>query len=86
MALIFRGSLCALCRQSLSDPILATSGIFLPLNDPLACYCDAGMHWDCYAVWEHQPRFAKAYVRFWIENEKENPDWARVLEMNIVLL
>jgi hypothetical protein len=38
------------------------------------------MHWDCYAVWEHRERFAKAHVRFWIENEKGNPDWARVFE------
>lgn len=80
MALIFPDSPCVLCGQPLSGPIFATSGIFLPLNDPLACYCDAGMHWDCYAVWEHRERFAKAHVRFWIENEKGNPDWARVFE------
>jgi hypothetical protein len=80
MALIIPGSLCALCRQSLSDPIFATSGMFLPLNDPLAFYCDGAMHWDCYAVWEHRERFAKAHVRSWIENEKENPYWARVFE------
>ena len=69
-----------LCGQPLRGPIFATSGIFLPLNDPLACYCDAGMHWDCYAVWEHREGFAKAHVRFWIENEKRNPYWARVFE------
>lgn len=60
--------------------MFATSGMFLPLNDRLAYYCDAGMHGDCYAAWEHRPRFAKAHVRSWIENETKNPYWARVLE------
>jgi hypothetical protein len=80
MALISPGSLCVLCSQPLSDPIFATSGMFLPLDDPLAFYCDAAMHWHCYAVWEHRERFAKAYVLSKIENEKENPYWARVFE------
>src|SRR5690242_12162487 len=80
MALISPGSLCVLCSQPLSDPIFATSGMFLPLDDPLAFYCDAAMHWHCYAVWEHRERFAKAYVRSKIESEKGNPYWARVFE------
>lgn len=80
MAQILPDSLCALCRKPLSAPIFATSGVFLPLNDPLVRYCDAGMHWDCYAAWEHREMFAKAYVRMWIEYEKENPYWARVFE------
>ncbi len=80
MALIFPGSLCALCGKPLSAPIFATSGVFLPLNDPLAQYCDDGMHWDCYAAWKHREKFARAYVQMWIEHEKESPYWARVFE------
>jgi hypothetical protein len=78
MALIFPNSTCAICQQPLgSERIFATSGVFLPANDPLFEFCDAGMHWSCYAKWPHRLRFAKAYVDMWVEMEKQNPYWGR---------
>lgn len=78
MALRHPESRCPICEELLSDPIFATSGVFLPSTDPLSPYCDACMHWSCYAAWEHRERFARSYVQMWIENEKTNLYWARV--------
>ena len=79
MALRFPDSVCPICDELVSDPVFATSGVFFPPGDPLSRFCDACMHWSCYATWEHRERFARAYVEMWIECEKVNPYWARVL-------
>lgn len=78
MALLSPGSRCPICGELINEPIFATSGLFLLPTDPLWTFCDACMHWACYATWEHRERFAKAYVQMWIANEKRNPYWARV--------
>jgi hypothetical protein len=78
MALRYPGLRCPICGELISDPVFATSGLFLSPTDPLWSYCDARIHWACYATWEHRERFAQAYVQMWIENEKTNPSWARV--------
>jgi hypothetical protein len=78
MALISKETTCPLCEELISGPVFSTSGIFFPPTDPLWRYCDAAMHWACYATWEHRERFAREYVQMWIENEKHNPYWARV--------
>lgn len=78
MALVSKKTICPLCQELISKPIFATSGIFIPPTNPLWRYCDAAMHWACYATWEHRERFAREYVQMWIENEKDNPNWARV--------
>jgi hypothetical protein len=78
MALFFEGAICPICHEAIVKPIFATSGVFLPRTDPLWAYCDACMHWPCYATWQHRERFAQAYVRMQIENEKTNQYWTRV--------
>jgi hypothetical protein len=78
MALIIRELPCGLCGNPLgSAPLFSTWGVFLPPEDPLWEFCDAGLHWACYAVWPHRQRFAKAYVDFWVEHETTNPYWGR---------
>jgi hypothetical protein len=69
---------CVICEEPISERHFATSGIFLPPGDQLWGFCDACMHWSCYAKWEHRERFAAAYVQMWIDYEKTSPYWARV--------
>lgn len=79
MALISENSRCAICdkRLNISAPLFATSGLF-PVPGMLLRYCDAPMHWNCYAAWPHRKTFAAAYVRMWIAVEQQNPSWAKV--------
>jgi hypothetical protein len=81
MALLYRGMLCSLCRAPLDvdGALFATSGVFLPREDPLHRHCDAVMHWPCYAAWPERARFARAYVDMWAGGEEGNLYWAKVL-------
>jgi hypothetical protein len=38
-------------------------------------FADAVMHWDCYAEWEHRPRFARTYFEQRKEWNASNPHW-----------
>jgi hypothetical protein len=79
-ALIARGrSRCAICAGILEEgqALFATSGVFLPKADPLWKYCDAGLHWDCYAFWGERPRFARAYFQMWVDGEKSDLYWGK---------
>lgn len=79
MAMIGANSTCALCKGSLpkGKSIFATSGVFY-VPDGLMRYCDAPMHWDCYAQWPHRKVFAEAYLQMWVEVEEENSFWSKV--------
>jgi hypothetical protein len=81
MALVYEGVKCAIChaKLDLSEPLFATSGVFFPPGDLLHPYCDAPMHWDCYAQWPDRPRFAARYVQSSVEREKKDSYWAKVL-------
>jgi len=57
--------------------LFGTWGVWLAASDPLWRFCDAMLHWDCYANWEHRTRFGRSYFDFWVELEKENPYWFR---------
>ena len=64
MAIISEDSRCALCQQPVgSGDYLATSGCAYDQDHPLWAYCDAPIHWHCYADWEHREEFAAAYHR-----------------------
>lgn len=80
MNLFIDGMACCLCGNPVSSEQnrFGTWGVWLPSNDRLHRYCDAGMHWDCYAAWKYRERFARSYFDFWIEEEKGNPCWWRV--------
>ena len=62
MALVYDGIPCAICEEpiDIEKPFFATSGMFIPLTDPLSLFCDAPMHWECYASWPERPSFARS--------------------------
>lgn len=69
MALLLRtpdgahASECALCGRVLADPVFATSHFLPDSSHDLHRYSDAAMHWDCYAAWPEQARFAGLYFQ-----------------------
>jgi hypothetical protein len=58
---------CALCGRPLTKPIFATSHFMSDESHDLYRFSDAGMHWDCYARWPHQERFASMYFESWLK-------------------
>jgi hypothetical protein len=87
MALITKGSRCAICNKQLGEePYLATSGVFFPADDPLWSFCDAPLHWDCYEHWPHRSRFARQRVSSAAESESGNAYWGRALLTDFVYL
>ncbi|MRG98589.1 hypothetical protein [Polyangium spumosum] len=86
MALIRRGMPCALCRAPLLEgqPIFATSGVWLPPEDPLHRYCDAAMHWSCYAAWPQRPRFARVHVEAWVKGDDQDI-WSAAVHLDDVV-
>jgi hypothetical protein len=79
MALLFAGMKCPLCGEPMDSeqPLFATWGVWLPESDALSRYCDAAMHWECYARWPERPSFARSYFEFWVQAEGGNPYWWR---------
>lgn len=79
MALITAESTCAICQERFEpdEPLFATWGVF-PVPHGLYRFCDAPMHWNCYAEWPHRLVFAAAYVQMWLESERNNPYWSKV--------
>lgn len=77
MALVFPGMPCAICKKAIAEDHsrFATWGVWLQPDDPLIGFCDAAVHWDCYADWNERPRVALAYFDFWKEHNEENPYW-----------
>lgn len=62
MAIIHAQSRCAICDGAAMDrPFIATSGVAFPPTDALWRFCDAPLHQDCLATWEHRGRFARGY-------------------------
>ena len=78
MALFF-GQPCSLCGEKMTteDRRFATSHFLAPDSD-LWRFSDAVMHWDCYAKWEHRPRFAGMYFEASKEWKGSNPHWGVV--------
>jgi hypothetical protein len=79
MALFMPGhSKCPICGKVLTeqDERFGTWGVFAVPPD-LFRFCDAVMHWSCYADWPRRPEFAKAYFDFWVGNEPHNRHWAK---------
>jgi hypothetical protein len=79
MTIFFPGiSRCAICNELLKvgDEVFGTWGPFTA--DPeLFPYCDALIHWSCYAPWPRREAFARAYFEFWVEEERTNSYWAK---------
>ena len=73
---LFYGQPCSLCGVKMTDDDrrFATSHFLGPESD-LWRYSDAVMHWDCYAKWEHRPRFARMYFEANRQWSGQNPFW-----------
>jgi ssDNA-binding Zn-finger/Zn-ribbon topoisomerase 1 len=73
---LFYGQPCPLCgvKMTTEDRRFATSHFLGPESD-LWRFSDAVMHWDCYAEWEHRPRFARMYFEARKEWNGPNPHW-----------
>jgi hypothetical protein len=54
-------STCEICGQPLTEPLYATSHFIEDQSHDLYRFSDAAMHWDCYANWPQQARFASMY-------------------------
>jgi hypothetical protein len=67
MALILKNpdgtyaSKCALCGETLSHPIFATTQFITNKAHDFYRFSDAAMHWNCYIKWPDQSRFAAMY-------------------------
>jgi len=68
---------CGLCSRPIDPlkPHFRASGDFLPKGDALTRYCNAAMHWPCYAEWPERSRFAQHYVDAWVAANRNNPFW-----------
>lgn len=64
--------------------LFGTWGVFFEEADPLFRFCDAGMHWTCYADWPERPRFARTCFEVWVRSP--NPYWGTVLVTEDMLL
>ena len=72
---------CSLCDEPLSKPIFGTSHFIHDESDRLYAYSGAGMHWDCYAAWKYQKRFANQYFEVVTNSSYKNPYWPTVLAL-----
>jgi len=68
---------CALCDAEIPSlrQLFRATGSFLPPGDPLTRFCDAPLHWDCYAAWPERSRYARHFVDAWVEANRKNPFW-----------
>jgi uncharacterized protein YbaR (Trm112 family) len=87
MALLYEGMTCPLCHQELDihSRLFATSGVFFSPDHRLFAYCDAAMHWDCYANWPDRVEFAGCYFQMWVEPDPDNPYWRQAFLSQEVL-
>ena len=64
---------CALCGNPLTEPIFATSHFIADKSHELYRFSDAAMHWDCYAGWPEQARFAAMYFEARLSAAESDP-------------
>ena len=69
---------CSICDQALTEPIFATTHFVSDPADRMYRYSDSAMHWECYAGWKYQRRFAKLYFEAACQWKVANPYWATV--------
>jgi len=74
--------ICAICGELVGqvtpENLFATWGVFFPPGHALYPYCDAPIHWECYAIWPERREFARRYVQMWVESDTINPFWSSV--------
>src|SRR4051812_8759549 len=77
---------CAIFGLPLTDPVFATTHFIHNQAERLYSFSDAGMHWECYANWKYQRRFAKQYFEAVAQWKSKNPCWAVVAQTEDFLL
>lgn len=88
MALLLGSTRCKICElliDEMSD-VFATSGVFFEPEHPLWRFCDATMHWECYAAWPHRLEFARQYFRACLAGSEANPFWGIALRTEQVFV
>jgi hypothetical protein len=75
METLFAGKPCPLCGRTIAegDDVFETWGFVTPEGDPCRGFCDAGIHWSCYAEWRGRERFARACFEAVLKDAAENP-------------
>ncbi len=75
MQTLFAGKPCPLCGRTIAedDDVFETWGFVAPEEDPCRGFCDAGIHWSCYAEWRGRERFARACFQAVLRDAAENP-------------
>ena len=88
MSLFIEGMNCALCERPMTadDQVFGTWGVWLPSTDRLHHFCDATLHWGCYAEWKYRERFAKSYFEFWAGSAHGNSYWRVVYRDEQILV
>ena len=73
---LFSGQPCPLCGRKMThdEHLFATSHFLGPESD-LWEFSDAVIHWDCYAAWEHQARFARLHFEVVRRSNGLNDSW-----------
>ena len=73
---------CALCGETLSQPIFATTHFISDKSHDFYRFSDSAMHWSCYVNWPHQPRFASMYFESALKRTelKRSRHWKTLLK------
>lgn len=79
---------CHLCQGLFSpeDQVFRTAGGEFPQGDPCHGFYFVDLHWDCYARWPHQARFASALFAHACERAEATPFWGISVRTEQVLI
>jgi hypothetical protein len=68
---------CHLCQQLFlpGDAIFRTPGEVFPEGDPCHGFYFVDLHWECFARWPHQERFAATLFARACSHAQDNPSW-----------
>ena len=77
---------CPLCNKQLAEPIFATTHFIADTSDRLYPFSDAAIHYDCYASWKYQCRFASLYFEFARQHKAANKYWAVIADTEAYLV
>jgi hypothetical protein len=71
---------CSICGYPLEEPTLSLPNLILQLPQHFWNYCEATVHWSCFARWEHRLTFSQPDFEHQVNKYKPNkPDIGYVL-------
>jgi hypothetical protein len=78
---------CPICRRPIRDgQAVFCTRPYTPTEPDLFAYARVPIHWDCYATWEHRPRFARLYFEEQVGWSEANQFWATARKDDVVLV